>query len=362
MLIPMARTTLKSRTTPKVERVERDAAQETVDKIIARLEAGVVPWHKDWVNLGGDLPISLSSLKPYGGTNILVLWIAMLENGWASPYFGTYDEIAERAGLVRTPKKYGKGTYWASPKLPDGTTDPQPRGVRKGQTSTVIVRPVSRTVPEKDDNGNIVLGQDGQPQMRSYHKLVVHHVYNAEQASFPAGCKGVPVPQVLDQKDPIQVAEELVAEYLENGPSLTHGGDRAFYQPATDHIQLPTLAQFSSAEAYHSTKFHEIVHSTGHDSREAREGIRTGSFGAFGDANYSFEELVAELGAAFLCARAGIEQAATLDSSAAYIDHWLNALRADKQLIFKAAREASQAIARITGETTTNNNQEGEEA
>jgi antirestriction protein ArdC len=312
-----------------------DAKQDTVDYIIAALEAGTVAWHKDWVNdpSGGDMPTSLSTLKQYGGTNVLVLWLTSLTKGYTSKYWGTYRQIKERGGQVR--------------------------GGEKGVT---INRTISGAYKVKDDSGHVVTNEDGEDETKGYRKLIQFTVFNQEQADWADDAR---LPQVAERPqdvDPIEAAEALVADYLANGPSLGWGGNQAFYRPAQDHVQMPTRAQFETPAGLYSTLYHELVHSTGHDSREAREGIKKGTFGAFGDKVYSFEELVAEIGSAFLCAQAGIPQEAHLDNSAAYIAHWLKALKEDKGLIFEAASLASAAVARIIGNTATTTNQEGEDA
>ena len=334
----MARTTTTKNRKPAyrgrtTDKPVRDARQETVDQIIAGLEAGTVAWHKDWVNVAGDMPTSLSTLKLYGGTNILVLWLTALSKGYTSKYWGTYRQIQERGGQVR--------------------------GGEKGVT---INRTISGAFQVKDEAGNVVTNEDGDPETKGYRTLRQFTVFNQEQADWADDAR---LPQVAERSqdvDPIEAAEALVADYLANGPSLGWGGNQAFYRPAADHVQMPTRAQFETPAGLYSTLYHELVHSTGHDSREAREGIKKGTFGAFGDKNYSFEELVAEIGAAFLCGHAGIPQEAHLDNSAAYIAHWLKALKEDKGLIFEAANLASQAVDRIIGNTATTTNQEGEES
>jgi antirestriction protein ArdC len=290
----------------RVTKVVRDAAQETTNKIIAALEAGTVIWHKEWDGIAG-LPTSLATYKPYQGSNVLVLWLTALEKGYNSLYWGTYKQMSERGGQVR-----------------------------KGEKSVEIIRPI--TFEREQDDGTI----------KKFHILRLFHVFNVDQCDWAEDAR-LPKVAVRTPVEAIEGAEAIVADYLATGPSLGHGGDRAYYQPGTDHIQLPLRDQFHSAEAYHSTKFHEAVHSTGHSSREARQGIAEGTFGAFGDAVYSNEELIAELGAAMLCAIAGIEQQATLDSSAAYLAHWIKALKGDKNLIIQAASAAQKAVNRIVG-------------
>ena len=323
----MARTTTTKNRKPAhrgrtTDKPARDAHQDTVDYIIEALERGVVAWHKDWVNdpTGGDMPTSLSTLKQYGGTNVLVLWLTALSKGYTSKYWGTYRQIQERGGQVR-----------------------------KGEKGVTINRTVSGAFKVKDDAGNVVTNEDGEEETKGYRKLIQFTVFNQEQADWAEDARLPQVEAPAQDVDPIEAAEALVAEYLASGPSLGWGGNQAFYRPAADHVQMPTRSQFETPGGLYSTLYHELVHSTGHDSREAREGIKKGTFGAFGDKVYSFEELVAEIGSAFLCGHAGIPQEAHLDNSAAYIAHWLQALKQDKGLIFEAATLAGKAVDRILG-------------
>lgn len=290
----------------RVTKVVRDAAEETTNKILAALEAGTVIWHQEWTG-GNSFPTSLSTGKRYGGSNVLVLWITALNKGYASNLWGTYKQISERGGQVR-----------------------------KGEKSVEIIRPI--TFEKEQADGTV----------KKFHILRLFHVFNVDQADWAEDAR-LPKVAVRTPVEAIEAAEALVAGYLADGPSLGHGGDRAFYRPSADHIQLPPRDAFNSAEALYSTLYHEATHSTGHSSRLERPGIAEGSFGAFGDAVYSYEELVAELGAAMLCAIAGIEQKATLDSSAAYIAHWVKALKDDKNLIVQAASAAQKAIDLIIG-------------
>jgi len=308
----------RGRTTDKPA---RDARQETVDQIIAALEAGVVPWHKDWHNVEGDMPTSLSTYKQYGGTNVLVLWLTALSKGYTSKWWGTYRQIKERGGQVRF-----------------------------GEKGVTINRTITGAFQVKDDNGNVVTNEEtGEAETKGYRTLRQFTVFNQEQADWAEDAKLPQVDAPAEDVDPIEAAEALVTDYLASGPSLGWSGNQAFYRPAADHVQMPARNQFETPAGLYSTLYHELTHSTGHESREAREGIKKGTFGAFGDAVYSFEELVAEIGSAFLCGHAGIPQEAHLDNSAAYIGHWLKALKEDKGLIFEAANLAGKAVDRILG-------------
>jgi antirestriction protein ArdC len=140
----------------------------------------------------------------------------------------------------------------------------------------------------------------------------------------------------------IETAEAVTQAYLAaGGPELQHGASAAFYMPSADRIAMPDLEVFESPEHYYSTLFHELTHSTGHRTR-----LNRSSFGMphrFGDVIYAEEELVAEMGAAMACAALGIDQAATLPQSAAYIENWLGKLRNDRTLILEAAAAAQRA-------------------
>jgi antirestriction protein ArdC len=366
-------TTSKSKPKTKVQHdgrvTRRDVFAETTAKFVAALKAalagGVIPWHKPWKVTGlGGAPRSLATGKLYRGINVLILMLEAMEKGYGSNLWGTYNQMAELAGLVKNVDVKTKRTWFTSPELADGTPDPTPRGVRRGEKSTSVVWAGKITVPEKDAQGNIVM-VDGKPKLKTIHPLKFFPLFNLDQCSFPEGSKGAKLLAAAAAKPEVtplerdQAAEALVAEYLADGPSLGHGGNSAHYVPAADHVQMPNLADFDSTAHYMSTLYHELTHSTGHDSRLKREGIAQGTFGGFGSKVYSEEELVAEIGAAMLCAIAGIDQAAVFDNSAAYVAHWISKLENDNKLIYRAARDAQKAIDCILG-TTFDNDEEGE--
>ena len=148
--------------------------------------------------------------------------------------------------------------------------------------------------------------------------------------------------------DAIAECETIMDGYLtsRNGPGIAYAGSRACYSPSADRVSLPERSSFESAEAFYSTAFHELTHSTGHASRLARKDLL--EFHRFGDASYSHEELVAEMGAAMLSAVAGIHQT-TVPQSAAYLANWLQVLRGDSRMIVIAASQAQKATDLIRG-------------
>lgn len=182
-----------------------------------------------------------------------------------------------------------------------------------------------------EENGEIKL-KKSTPILRSYTVFSV-----ADIEGLPDGM----IPEPPEQKEigSIESAEAVVKE-MPKRPKINHGGARAFYRPGDDSVTMPPKGSFEKAEEYYSTLFHELVHSTGHEARLNRKSITAHSF--FGDGDYSREELVAEMGATFLCGYCGIE-AATIDNAAAYIDAWIKTLKADNRAVVVAAGQAHKA-------------------
>ena len=275
------------------------------EKILAALEAGMVPWHRPWDAAQGS-PVSIGSNKAYRGVNVFLLEATAAIEGYRSSYWGTYKAIQEQGGQVRKGEKSTLAVFWTrwTPKDREGTE-------------------------ERDDNG------------RPAQVLRYYRVFNAEQADgLPA--RFVAAPSSPSDFDPIAECETIMAGYLasDNAPTVTYGGSRACYSPGADRVSLPERSSFESAETFYSTAFHELTHSTGHASRLARKELL--EFHRFGDASYSREELVAEMGAAMLSAVAGIHQT-TVPQSAAYLASWLKVLRGDSRMIVTAAAQAQKA-------------------
>ncbi len=270
------------------------------DRVLSLLEHGVVPWKRPWA--GGEPPANLVSKKPYRGINPFLL----ASTGYASPYWLSYKQAQARGGNVRKGEKSTLVVFW---KLWDKET----RDAATGEKSSKRL-----------------------PILRYYR------VFNAEQ------CDGIDAPKLETiDFEPIERCEAVVAD-MPNPPTITHGEPRAFYRPLTDTVNMPQPEVFNSAPEYYSTLFHELTHSTGHVSRLRRPGIE--ALQPYGSSDYSREELVAEMGAAFLCGHCSIESA-TLDNSAAYINGWLRRLRSDPKLVVQAAGLAQRAADCIRGIT-----------
>jgi antirestriction protein ArdC len=262
------------------------------NRILELLEQGTVPWRKPW-NAATGMPRNLTSKKEYRGVNVFLLSCMP----YSSPYWLTYKQATDKGGNVRKGEKSTLVVFW---KL-----------LAAGETS------------ETEATGKV-------PLLRYYN------VFNLEQ------CEGIEAPdsgETVNQFDPIDKAADIITG-MPLKPEIKYGGNRAYYSPVLDYIQLPHLHSFESPEEYYNTMYHELVHSTGHSQRLGRKSILEPSY--FGSHEYSKEELVAEMGAAFLSGYSGIENR-TIENSAAYIKGWLSALKGDKKLLVLAAAQAQKA-------------------
>jgi antirestriction protein ArdC len=281
---------------------KKDPYQLVTDRIVEALEAGVVPWHRPWKTLAGGGPTSLSTGKPYRGVNVFTLGVTEVMRGYESSYWTTFQQAKERGGMVR-----------------------------KGEKSTPVV--FWKAIEKRDDAGNVT---------EKFGFLRYFSVFNAEQ------CDGLTLPVIEEPEpnafEPIARAE-AIADHMPKRPTVKHGGDRAYYSPGLDYVQIPLQVAFETPTHYYGTLFHELVHATGHDSRLGR-GLT--ALAPFGSPDYSKEELVAEMGAAYLCGAAGIEP--DYQHHAGYLESWLRALKNDRKLLVSAAGKAQRAAAYIVGE------------
>ncbi|MHB1957536.1 MAG: ArdC family protein [Acidobacteriaceae bacterium] len=285
--------------------------QTVTDRIISSLKAGVIPWEKPWKSpryAGGSFPRNFYTGKPYRGINILLLW----SSGYSSPFWLTFKQAQALKGTVR-----------------------------KGEHGTPIV--FYKQLPEHAKNDDEGTSEDGCVPFVLCH----YTVFNVEQ------CDGLALPEIEQPETAPEIDEDELCESIVSGwknrPALHLNSPteyRAYYRPSTDSVQMPARSRFVDAPHYYSTLFHELVHSTGHESRLHR------TFGDhFGDELYSKEELVAEIGAAFLCAIAGIANEHTDRNTTAYIQNWIAKLEGDNRLIVHAAANAQRAVDLILGST-----------
>ncbi|TWT48988.1 ArdC family protein [Botrimarina hoheduenensis] len=285
----------------------RDIYQEVTSRILELLETGVAPWRqpiKRSAN-GDGMPKSLSSGKNYRGINVFLLAMTSWAHGYESDYWATFNQVTKQEGKVK-----------------------------KGEKSTLVVFWKQAATKDKESGDEITI-----PVLRHYN------VFNAEQ------CDGIEAPdQATGEIEsepfvPIVEADRIVTSYT-GGPLVMHTGSAAMYLPKIDTVRIASPDRFDSRESYYATLFHELAHSTGHKSRLNR-GLDE-SPAPFGSPDYSKEELVAEMGSAFLCASAGISPP-TIEQSAAYIDGWRKKLKDDKKLVVQAAGQGQRAADHILG-------------
>lgn len=306
------KTTTKRRSGKGKARARRDIFQEVTTRIVAALEAGTVPWRKPWVSSDWPTrwPTNLRSGKRYRGVNVFLLAMS----GFGCPYWMTYRQAEEMGGHVR-----------------------------KGESGTLVV--FWKWYDKKGGGG---VDENGEPVDARIPVLKHYTVFNAEQiegidAKLPERGE---LPDA-DAFDPVEECEEIVQSVRdrEDGPKVENhrGSGRAFYRPETDEISLPAPEQFDTPSDYYGTAFHEITHATGHASRLNRLEPAT-----FGSDTYGREELVAEMGSAFLCAEGGILQD-TFEQSAAYLSGWISTIRGNPKLIVQAAAQAQRAVDWVLG-------------
>ena len=279
-----------------------DVYSRITDKIVADLEQGVRPWFKPWnaEHAAGKItrPLRHNGI-PYKGINVIMLWSAATVKGYACPLWLTFKQALELGG-----------------------------NVRKGETGELVVYANSITKTETDAKG--------EETEREIPFLKGYTVFNAEQCeNLPAHYTAKAEPPALTPLQRIEAADRFFAA---TGADIRHGGTRAFYAEGPDYVQMPPFETFRDAESHAATLAHELTHWTKHDKRLARDMGRV----KWGDAGYAREELVAELGSAFLCADLGITPEVREDH-AAYIASWLKVLKDDKRLIFSAASQAQRA-------------------
>jgi len=293
---------MSTATTPRVEIRNRVTQQ-----IIEKLETGVRPWFKPWNadHAAGRItrPLRHNGL-PYQGANILMLWMSAEAQGFACPYWMTYQQAKELGGHVK-----------------------------KGEHGSPVVYASSFKKTETTDEGQEI--EEEIPFLKEYT------VFNAEQ------CAGLP-PHFYALAEPPQGKLERIEHadrfYANTGARIEHGGNRAYYALESDYVRMPLFETFRDAESYAATLAHELTHWTRHPSRLNRDMGRK----KWGDAGYAMEELVAELGSAFLCADLCITPEVREDH-ASYLQEWLKVLKEDKGAIFTAASHASKAVEFLHG-------------
>lgn len=296
-----ARSTNARDTRPAPEAPRINLYDEVTARIVGELEAGRVPWVQPWGRPGGTapgLPRNALTARHYSGVNVLILWGAVIEHGFPSQGWLTFKQAIEAGGAVR-----------------------------KGERGTTVVY-ADRFVPEAEKARAVETG-DPAKAVPFLKRFTVFNVAQCE--GLRPGLAPEPVP--LPEREIVPVAESVIAA---SGVDFRIGGNQAFYVPSHDFVQVPPQPAFFEQINYYRTCLHELTHATGHPSRLDRK-LVTG----FGTKDYAREELVAEMGSAFLCAALGIVPTVR---HADYLGSWLDVLREDNRAIFRAASAATKAV------------------
>jgi antirestriction protein ArdC len=288
--------------------MKHNVYSKITNQIISELEKGVRPWLKPWnaVHAEGRItrPLRANGI-PYRGINVVMLWSAAMAKGYAAPQWITFKQALELNAHVR-----------------------------KGEQGSLVVYASKITRTETDDG-------TGEESERDIHFMKGYTVFNVEQI------EGLPehyYPKPAPRSGTVQRIERAETFFAATRAVIRHSGTQAYYSTGSDHVQMPPLEIFRDAESYYATLAHETTHWTRHEKRLNREFGRK----RFGDEGYAMEELVAELGSAFLCA--DLELTPELrDDHASYLASWLKVLKNDPRAIFTAASHAQRAADFLNG-------------
>ncbi|ACK50903.1 domain of unknown function DUF1738 [Methylocella silvestris BL2] len=285
-----------------------DVYQRVTDQIIAELEKGVRPWLKPWnaEQAAGRITRPLrGNLIPYQGINVIMLWAEAMEKGFAAPIWMTFKQALELDAHVR-----------------------------KGEKGSLVVFASSMTRTE-------TVEATGEEEERNIPFMKGYTVFNVEQVD------GLPAHYYATAEarlDPVKCNAAAETFFANTAAQIRHGGNMAYYSTGPDHVQMPPFETFRDAESYYATLAHEVTHWTKHPKRLDRDFGRK----RFGDEGYAMEELVAELGAAFLSADLDLTPEVRPDH-ASYIENWLKVLKEDRRAIFAAASHAQRAADFLNG-------------
>ena len=291
-----------------------DVYQLVTDQIISLLEQGIVPWQRPWAESG--VPANLLSKRQYRGIN---LWL-LLSLNYEQNYFLTWDQIKSMGGSVK-----------------------------KGETGHIVVfwKPVQKKAEEERDT------KQKQVPMLRYYK-----VFNIAQ------CRDIPenlIPKsdvAAVDREPILECEAIINSMV-NSPTIVHKEQKAYYRIDIDTINMPKKKSFKSLESYYSTLFHELVHSTGAEKRLGRKTLT--DMVPFGSESYAMEELIAEMGSAYLCRFSGVLPN-EINNTVAYLDNWLGVFKKDKRFIISASGQAQKAVDLILGRQAIESKDEVDES
>jgi antirestriction protein ArdC len=289
---------MDTQTTTAKEKTRIDVYAIINDRIIEQLEKGTVPWCKPWST--GGLPMNIISKRHYRGINMMLL--AM--EGYEHNQFLSFKQVGDIGGKVKKGEKGHIVVYW------------------------------SQIENKQEQKPEPIAQSEENAEQKKKAILRYYYVFNIAQ------CENIPekyLPKVRETSDLLPC--ESIVRGMPQCPPIRHKEQRAFYNFKEDFVNMPKKRSFKNDESYYSTLFHELVHSTGHESRLKRDTLEHMS--EFGGETYSLEELIAEMGTCYLQSFAGITS--EFEQSAAYLQGWLGKLKNDKRFIFQAAKAAQRA-------------------
>lgn len=305
---------MKTTTESKVQPIS--LYEEVTNRIISMIEKGVAPWRKTWSTYG--LARNYVSGRLYTGIN----YILMNNTEHSIPYFVTFNQIKELGGNIKKGSEANMVIYF--------------KVYYKDSDDKTLTPEVAKIRYQKGEDIRVL------KFIRYYNVFNVGDIESIEidHSRFPE--------VKLSDNEKITRCEDIIMN-MPNPPDLRQiDANRAFYSPAQDFINLPSIGQFDTSEHYYATYFHELIHATGHSSRLARAEVM--DFSGFGTKPYSQEELVAEMGASFLACHCQIDYESVVENNASYLAGWLNALKEDSKFIFRVSAEAQKAVEFILAE------------
>ena len=291
----------------------QDAYKAISEKILEALDKEIIPWSCPWDKTMTDAPRNLNTNRYYHGCNVFLLYLETANRPeWEGcPYWLTFKQARALGGHVKKGEKGTKIYFWKV------------------------------TTSENEDE------EEGQTKRFWMQSFVVFNAMQTDGCKWPKGRYGAwKTPRTAPAPDPVDAAEAIVSGYPAPPEIVTGYDGRAYYRPSIDRVSMPPRETFRTAEGWYSTIFHELGHSTGHETRLARPEICGGDLSRI---NRAREELVAEMTAAFLCTRAGLEL--HIENTASYIDGWRREISADPSIVMTAASRAERAARHILRET-----------
>lgn len=304
---------------------EKISIEEKITNLfVTGLEQGIVGWQKPWVltQIG-----NVATGNSYTGSNRF----------WANLHAQMYNVRSHYTTILAAATKLGyksKGAGWVDSK---GNAVPLP--IKKGAKGLHLIRVVQITKEKKDANGNPIINENGEVAKYSFPTITGFCVFSVDHILWNLDKY---IPKTNDNQ--ILIEGEQIVEKYEKCPDIQNS-DSAYYSPTMDYIGIPAIGQFKESAGYYRTLFHELIHSTGSSDRLNREGVA--NFDRFGSHQYSFEELVAEIGAGMLCEISGIPM--DVENSQAYLNGWIKVLKSEPKWIIKAVNEAKKAVEFILG-------------